>query len=433
VNLSEALAYLDAHINLEVLPQGDPGVARSLDRMRSLVAALGDPQRAYPVLHLTGTNGKGSTARMLTTLLVARGLSVGTYTSPHLERVNERLSWNDEAISDGAFAEVVEAVSLAERSLDDAPSYFELLTAAGFRWFDDIAVDAAVVEVGLGGRWDATNVADADVAVVTNVEMDHTEYLGPDRASIADVKAGIVKPGSRLVLGETDPDLAAPFLAAEPEEVWLRGREFECVDNRLAHGGRLLVLRTPHGFVHDIFLPLHGAHQGDNAAAALAASELFFGGPLAEEAVQEAFAAVRNPGRMEVVGRRPLVMLDGAHNPAGAKALAAALDEAFGVVEGRIFVVGLLGGRAPAEMLTALGVAGARLVVTCPPPSPRALPAGEVADAARALGTEAIAAPSVEAALDRALAAAAEEDAVIVTGSLYVVGAARPLLRKRFA
>ncbi|MBV9284889.1 MAG: bifunctional folylpolyglutamate synthase/dihydrofolate synthase, partial [Acidimicrobiia bacterium] len=397
-------------------------------RVARLTELMGEPQRTYPVLHLTGTNGKGSTARILTQLLVAKGLSVGTYTSPHLERFNERIAWNGEPISDAAFVEIIETVASIERVMEEAPTVFEILTAAAFRWFADVAVDAGVIEVGLGGRWDATNIADGQVAVVTNVSLDHAETIGPTLADIATEKAGIVKPDSTLVLGEPDPALAEIFRAAGPAEVWERDHDFGCEVNRLAHGGRLLDLRTPGAAYADVYLPLHGAHQGENAAIALAAAEAFFGAPLDGEVVEEAFAAVNVPGRLEVVGRQPLVILDGAHNPAGAMAAAEAIAEEFGSAAGKVLVVGFLQGKDPMEMLQALDASDARLVVACPAPSPRTLPPPEVVDAARALGIESEAANSVPEALARALATSADEDLVLVTGSLYVVGAARAAL-----
>jgi dihydrofolate synthase/folylpolyglutamate synthase len=391
---------------------------------------MADPQRTYPVIHLTGTNGKGSTARILTALLVAKGLSVGTYTSPHLERFNERMAWNGEPISDAAFVEVIESVAQVEQVLENPPTVFEILTAAAFRWFADIVVDAAVVEVGLGGRWDATNVADGQVAVVTNVSLDHAETIGPTLVDIATEKSGIVKPDSTLVLGETDPVLSQIFRDAGAREVWERGRDFECEDNYLAHGGRLLNVRTPGAEYRDLYLPVHGAHQGDNTALALAAAEAFFGGPLEQELVEEALAAVKIPGRLEVVDRHPLTVLDGAHNPAGAAAAGEAIAEEFGDASGLILVVGLLQGREPIEMLDALGVRRARLLVACPAPSPRTLDPAELAAAGRAFGVEVETAASVPEALARALALAAPEDLVLVSGSLYVVGAARAALTK---
>ena len=460
---AEALVWLEDHINLEAIVAGR--MEPSLDRMRLLCGLMGDPQSAYPVVHLTGTNGKGSTTRMATALLAAQGLVVGAYTSPDLERVNERLARAQgrihaiedaggaaaaegngteapvvgsraalpvlEPISDDDLAAVLEAVASLEPFLDGRPTRFEILTAAAFRWFADEAVDAAVVEVGMGGLFDATNVADGQVAVVTNVSLDHEDILGPRLEDIAGEKAGIIKPGSILVLGETSEALAPVFRQAGAERVWELGHHFGITADRVAVGGRLMSLRTPGGEYDDVFLPVHGAHQSTNAALAVMAAEAFFGGPLPEEVVAEAFAGLRLPGRMEVMGRRPLVLLDGAHNVAGARAAAATVAEEFGGGNGLIAVVGMLQGRDPVQMLEALGLATARVVVACPAPSPRTLPAADVALAARALGVEAWEEQTVAAAVEAALAAAGEDDRILVTGSLYVVGAARTALRSR--
>jgi len=397
------------------------------------MALMGEPQRAAPVIHLTGTNGKGSTAQIATRLLAAQGLTVGTYTSPHLERVNERISRNGEPIPDDELVEVIASVAALEPLMDEPPTYFEILTAAAYRWFADVAVDAMVVEVGLLGRWDATNVADGSVAVVTNVGLDHTEYAGPSLLDIAREKAGIVKPGATLVLGETDPDVADVFRAEGAAALWEREVDFTCIENNLAVGGRMLDIRTPGAVYSELFLPLHGAHQGDNAAAALTAVEAFFGGaPLEPELVQQAFDDVVMPGRFEVVHRQPLVVLDGAHNVPGAEVLRGVLDDDFTTEGERLLVVGFLQGRDPEDMLDALGVDDVRLVVACTPPSPRAVPAREVADAAERLGATATVVPDVARAVRRALDEAEMEDVVLVTGSLYVVGAARmQLVRQR--
>ena len=427
----DALDFLDAHLNLETV-SARRALTPSLDRIRLLAEYMGDPQGQYPVIHVTGTNGKTSTAAIATSLLKAKGLAVGTYTSPHLERVNERLQWNGDPIADDAFADVIAEVAQFERLLgDERPTYFELVTAAAFRWFADIAVDVAVVEVGLGGTWDATNVADGRIAVITNVGIDHVEYLGPTREGIAREKSGIVKPGSTLILGETDPSLAEIFDAAGANETWRRGEDFACLSNRLAVGGRVLDLRTPAARYDDVFLALHGAHQGENAACALAAVEAFFAAPVEEDLVAEGMATATSPGRMEVMGRHPLCILDGAHNPAGARAAAETLDETFADAGSRILVLGLLHGRDPDEMLAAYATANVRLVVACPPPSNRALPAAEVAAAAARAGIAAVEARNVEEAIDRAVAAAEPEELILITGSLYVVGAARTALRTR--
>jgi len=427
----ELVAWLDEHTNYEL---GMPTrlAAPTLDRIRALCRLLGDPERACPVIHVTGTNGKGSTARILTELLLANGLTVGTYTSPNLAVVNERLARDNEPISDDDLAGVLSSLALLEPLLPERPTRFELLTAAAFSWFADVAVDVAVVEVGLGGRWDATNVVEPDVAVVTNVSYDHVEVLGPTLTDIAAEKAGIVKAGCRLIVGETVPELLEVFLAAAARapaaETWVRGTDFACEASTVAVGGRLLDLRTPGAAYPEVFLALHGRHQADNAAAALAAAEAFFGAPLSRRAVDHALGAVRVPGRIEVVGRAPLVVLDGAHNVAGAEALARALAEEFTPAGETVAVIGMLEGRDPSAVLDALAPAGVRTVVACTAPSPRALPASAIAEAAGALGIHALRAPSAIDALALARARVGPDAMIVVTGSLYVVAEVRSQL-----
>ncbi|HLI74686.1 MAG TPA: Mur ligase family protein [Acidimicrobiales bacterium] len=424
----ELVGWLDAHTNYE-LAMPTRLSAPTLDRMRAVCDLLDDPQLACPVIHLTGTNGKGSTAKILTELLMANGLTVGTYTSPNLARVNERITRDDDPIDDEDLAETLAALQLLEPLLPEPLNRFELLTAAAFRWFADVAVDVAVVEVGLGGRWDATNVVEPDVAVVTNVSYDHVEVLGPTLLDIATEKSGIVKPGSRLLVGETEPELAEVFLAAGRAagltEMWMRGEDFDCDAAHVAVGGRLVDLRTPAARYEEVFLPLHGVHQADNAACALAAAEAFFGGPLASEVVEQALSLVRAPGRIEIVERNPLVVLDGAHNVAGAQALARAVAEELWSGGDTVAVVGMLHGRDPSAMLEALSPAGVRTVVACPAPSPRTLPATDVAEAARAAGLRALAADSVGDAVTLAIGQVGTDGMVLVTGSLYVVAEAR--------
>jgi dihydrofolate synthase/folylpolyglutamate synthase len=430
----DARAWLDSHVNLETgvgVPAARPRGAPTLERISTLLRYLGSPELEFPTLHLTGTNGKTSTARMIAELLRGVGLRVGAFTSPHLERVNERVALDDEPIGDAELDELLYAVSLVERSVGVDPSHFEIMTAAAFRWFADEAVDVAVVEVGLGGTWDATNVIDGRVAVVTNVAVDHVEYLGPTRAQIAAEKAGIVKPGSTLVLGETDPRLGPLFDARGASRILRRDVDFGVRTNVLAVGGRLVDLFTERAAYPDIFVALHGAHQGDNAAIALATAEAFVGAPLDRGVVAAAYANVRSPGRLEVVGRQPLVILDGAHNVAGALALRDALAEAFDT-RARTLVVGLLREKEPHEMLAALGVGESEgLLVCCRPPSPRALDPAQVAKAAIDLGVDADRVEVVESVADAvstALLATPAAGQIVVTGSLYVVGAARSVL-----
>lgn len=430
MQLSSALRYLDAHTNLEATAGRVEGL--SLDRMKRLVEVLGDPQSAYPVVHITGTNGKGSVARMVTRLLKAQGLSVGTYASPHLERINERVAWDGDAIDDDSLGHAIGAIAAVEGLAGVIPSYFEILTAAAFGWFAEVAVDVAVVEVGMLGRWDATNVVDASVAVCTNVGRDHTDGSPGWRQAIAEEKAGIVTPGLTdvLVLGETDPDLLAVFAAAGAIETWRRDVDFGVAADRVAVGGRLVDLRTPDAHHEDVYLPVHGAHQSENASAAVAAAEAFLGRGQSASVVEEAFAELTLPGRFEVLRRHPTVVVDAAHNPEGAASAAATLAEDMTLPGSVLMVVGLLAGRDPAEILAALGASDAGLLVVCAPDSPRALPTSEVAAAASRLGAVVEVVADPVDALHRALSVATEDDLVLVAGSLYVAGPVRAAVRE---
>lgn len=428
MDLAEALAYLDQHASYDTTGRVE---SPTIARISRLMEVMGEPQRAYPVIHITGTNGKGSTTQMITRLLMAHGLSVGTYTSPHLERLNERISRNAEPISDDEFAEQITALADLELVAGVRPTYFELVTAAAFRWFADIAVDVAVIEVGMLGRWDATNVADAQVAVLTNVSMDHNEYAGPTRADIAREKSGIVKPTSAVVIGETDPELVEIFRDAGGAADLVRGDDFDVLENQLALGGRLVDLRTPTTIYPEVFVPLHGRHQADNAVVALTAVEAFFAAPVADELVREGFAEVVMPGRFEVLGHQPLVIVDGAHNPAGADVAAQVFFEDFDPAGMRYLVVGCLKTRDVRELLSALRADEFDVVLTCTAPSPRGLPSADVATAATELGCdEVIRCNTTEEACAKAIKLAGIDDAILVAGSLYVVGAARPAIRR---
>ncbi|MEQ9161998.1 MAG: Mur ligase family protein, partial [Ilumatobacter fluminis] len=242
MDYESALAYLDEHASYDKTGRVD---SPSVEPISRLASAMGDPHLAQPVIHVTGTNGKGSTVQIISRLLMAQGLTVGTYTSPHLERVNERIKRNGEPISDEEFGEVIAGIADMEAITGVRPTYFEAVTAAAFRWFADVAVDVAVIEVGMLGRWDATNIVDAQVAVVTNIALDHTEFAGPTTVDIAREKAGIIKPGSAAIIGETEPDLVQIFRDEGGATTMVRGDDFETVDNSLAIGGRALDLRTP--------------------------------------------------------------------------------------------------------------------------------------------------------------------------------------------
>jgi dihydrofolate synthase/folylpolyglutamate synthase len=426
--LDDALEWLDSHIDFESKMPNRRALP-TLDRMRALMTVLGDPQESIPSVHVTGTNGKGSTSAMVTALMMAQGLSVGTYTSPNLHRVSERLAYNGEPIDDDSFLGVLTELASIEPMLEERPTRFELLTAAAWSWFADDAVDAMVVEVGLGGTWDSTNVLRGDVALLTNFSYDHTDVLGPTLEGIAEDKSGIIEEGSVVVVGETRADLLAIVEAHAARvgaaAVWVAGRDFGCEDNRVAVGGRLVTLWTPGGRYEDVLVPLHGAHQGTNAACALAATEAFFGRALNQAVVEEGFGIVRVPGRLEVVGRRPLLLVDGAHNVAGMTALGLALAEEFAVEGNSVAVVGMLSGRDPSAMLAALAPSAVSTVVACQPDSPRALPASDLADAGRALGMTVHEEPSVHDALALARGLVNARGLIVVTGSMYTVGAAR--------
>ncbi len=419
----------------------------SLDRIARLVELLGDPQRAYPVVHITGTNGKSSTARIAESLLRSAGLRTGLLTSPHLHSVRERIVLDGEPVDVerflGAYDEIAPYLELvdAESVARGGPrmSFFEVITGLAYAVFADAPVDVAVVEVGMGGTWDATNVADGAVAVVTPIGLDHTDYLGPTVADIAREKAGIVKPGAVAVLAEQPADAASVLLArcaGEEVPVLREGIEFGLVRRDVAVGGQLVDLRSQSRIYEGLLLPLHGEHQAHNAAAALAAVEALLGGTdLDPEVVAEGIAAVRVPGRLEVVRRSPTVLVDAAHNPHGAAALATALDESFGFSH-LVAVVGVLGDKDAAGILTALDQAVDEVVVTRSR-SPRAMPEDELrAVAEPILGEERVhEEPDVRAALDTAMRLADEADSyghggtgVLVTGSVVTVAEARSIL-----
>jgi dihydrofolate synthase/folylpolyglutamate synthase len=425
----EALSYLDEHASYEKTGRVE---SPSLDNINTFMDLMGQPHLSYPVIHITGTNGKGSTTQIITQLLIAHGLQVGTYTSPHLEALTERISRNNEPISEQDFADCVAAIADIEVIGGVRPSYFEVMTAAAFRYFADTAVDVAVIEVGMLGRWDATNVVNSSVAVITNIALDHTEFAGPRLEDIAFEKVGISKPGSVLVVGDTNEELRKIWNAAESAAVLLRGNDFEISENELAVGGRMIDVRTERAVYKELPLPLHGQHQGDNASIALTAVEEFFGNVLDIEVVREGFAAVRMPGRFEVLGRAPLVVIDGAHNPAGADVCAQVFFDDFSPEGKRILVVGALKGRDPQMLLSALRADEFDAVICCTAPTPRGIGANDLASTAKQMGCEqVVVCETVESACDKALNIAREEDAVLVAGSLYVVGSARTFLRRK--
>jgi dihydrofolate synthase/folylpolyglutamate synthase len=436
LNFGDALVHLDEHINLEATLDGPKAGAvhgLSLDRMRGIVEVLGDPQASAPVIHVTGTNGKGSTSRMITALLGAHGLTVGTYASPHLESITERIRRNAESISEEDFGDIVGEIAALEPMFPERPSYFDLLTAAAFAWFAREAVEVMVLEVGMLGRYDSTNVASADVAVITNVGRDHTDFRGDWRRAIAEEKAGIIEDRSAVVIGETDPELVEVFRAEGGSMHWVRDEHFGVRSSLVALGGRHADLYTPGSRLEELYLPLHGAHQVDNASIAVASVEAFFGRPLDRDVVQEALRSLEIPGRFEVVDRAPLIVLDMAHNPDGAEAVADTYTSEFHPEGGLTLVVGMLGGRDPDETLAPLLALRPRRVICTRADSPRSVPAADIAAAvARGLGdhvAEVRTVDDVDGAVRRAVDLVGDDEALLVTGSTYVVGAARATLR----
>ncbi len=428
MNIVEALAWLDARLDHE---KSSAGIAAgrvdglSLEPMRELMALLGDPQQSLPFVHVTGTNGKGSVVAMITSMLRSHGLSVGTYTSPHLDRLNERIARDGEPIADQDLAEVLSGIAAVEGLCDTRPSWFEVMTAAALRWFAEAPVDVAVVEVGLLGRYDATNVIDATVAVITSVGGDHTDFAPGWEQTVAAEKAGIIGPDSTAVLGAVDPRLVPLFRSEGPATLIRLGEEFHVDGDRLAVGGHVIDVRTSRSTYEDLVVPLHGSHQAANAAVSLATVEEFFDRPVPDDVVTEAFASLELPGRFEIVSHHPLVVLDGAHNPDALEQLADTVEAEFKPVGSRIVVLGQLAGRDPDAALAAVARMRPDLVICCSLEGDRGVPASMLAAACDRAGLSSEIVADPQAAVTRALAVAAEEDFVVVTGSFRIIAPAR--------
>ncbi|WP_051950693.1 bifunctional tetrahydrofolate synthase/dihydrofolate synthase [Actinacidiphila yeochonensis] len=422
----------------------------SLVRIQALMDVLGDPQRAFPSIHITGTNGKTSTARMIERLLLTFELRTGRYTSPHVQSVTERISLDGVPVSAERFVEIHRDiqpyVDLVDSRQEHRMSFFEVVTGMAYAAFADAPVDVAVVEVGMGGTWDATNVVDGQVAVVTPIALDHTDRLGDTPGKIAGEKSGIIKEGAVVVLAQQPVDAAKVLLrqAAEKDATVAReGAEFGVLHRELAVGGQLLTLKGLGGEYPDVFLPLHGEHQAHNAAVALAAVEAFFGvgsvhqRTLDLDTVRTAFAAVTSPGRLEVVRRSPTVLLDAAHNPAGALVTAAAVSEVFDFTH-LVGVIAPSGDKDVRGLLEAFEPVLTEVVLTRNS-TPRSMDVDELAAlAVEVFGEERVQVePRLDDALEAAVTLAEEEGAyagagVLVTGSVVTVGEARLLLgRKR--
>ena len=430
MNYDQAVAYVDRHIGLG----GEPG----LSRIEELLGLMGNPEQGYPVIHIAGTNGKTSTARMATLILVAHGLTTGTFTSPHLERIEERLAVNGRIATSEEFALAISDVAafadLREGAGGVPNNYFELTAAAAFAFFADQAVNAAVVEVGLGGRLDATNVVDAEVCVVTSIGRDHTEFLGEDLGSIAREKLAIAGPTSILVTGPL-PDPAAEAATAKARELGIQhrsyGSDFDIESYERGVGGWLCTIRGAETTYEDIFLPVHGRYQLTNLAVAVASAEALVGRKLNAEALNDAAAVTSIPGRMEPLAANPFVMIDGAHNADGVQSLVESLLEEYPTTKWQI-VIGAMGEKNVDLMVERLAPIASGFVTT-------QLDSSRAMDAEQLAGRVAKSAPEVpvlvserpEFGLDMARAEAGQEGAVLVTGSLYLVGEVRTLLANR--
>ena len=442
LSAEEAAKEVYAHI-LSRAPEHD--FEPTLDRVREACALLGDPETTFRVIHVTGTNGKTSTSRMIERLVRAHGLRTGRFTSPHLTSVRERIAIDGEPISAAHFVEVWQEVAPTIHIVDTrsrqrggpSMSFFEVLTVMAFAAFADAPVEVAVVEVGMGGSWDATNVATGEVAVITPISRDHERWLGYELSGIASEKAGIIKPGATAVIAAQREEVEGVLLdAAEANHAQLRreGIDLEVISRRVAVGGQMISLGTTMGLYPDLYLPLHGEYQAHNALLALAAVEALLsdGDALDPEIVGAAFAAVDSPGRLEVVRTSPTILVDAAHNPAGVEALVGAIEEAFDFTR-LVGVVGILEDKDAESLLSALEPLLAEIVITRSS-SMRALEVADLAEiAVEVFGEDRVhAVERLDDAIDLAVQRAEGEQpygsGVLVTGSVTMAAEARILL-----
>jgi dihydrofolate synthase/folylpolyglutamate synthase len=420
----------------------------SLDRIAAFTELLGEPQRTYPVVHLTGTNGKTSTSRMVDTLIRALDLRTGRFTSPHVESMTERISLDGQPLTEEQFVDAYNEVAAIARLVDEDSlhplSFFEMVVGMAYATFATAPVDAAVIEVGMGGSWDATNVADASVAVILPIAVDHASYLGARPVDIAREKAGIIKPGSRVVCAKQDDDVAAVVAERAAEvgaTVYWEGQDFGVTQRVPAVGGQMLRIQGLRAEYDEVFLPLYGAHQGQNAAVALAAVEAFVGDdPMDADLLRAAFEEVTSPGRLEIIRRSPAIVLDAAHNPHGAEAVVDALEDSF-TFSPLIGVVGVMSDKDYEAVLAVFEPAMAAIVCT-QNSSSRSLPADRLGEVARGIfGFDRVyVAPRLDDAIEQAATLAEEggvfgeaigSGGVLITGSVVTVGEARGMLKRR--
>ncbi len=418
----------------------------TLERIAALVDILGSPQLTYPTIHIGGTNGKTTTSRMIDSLLFEMGLRTGRFTSPHLESYLERIAINTQPIDAKAlifsFNDISAYLDLMDTKFEHPISFFEAITALAFAAFAEHPIDVGVIEVGMGGLWDATNVVDADVSVIMPIGLDHTEYLGETLTEIAQTKAGIIKDSGFVVLAQQEPECAVELLkqaALVGADVAREGIEYSVISRSIAVGGQLLTIQGAKDVYTDIFIPLHGKHQASNAAAALVAVEAFFGDQeLDIEAVRAGFANVTSPGRCEVVHRDPTIILDAAHNPHGASALADTIQSEF-TFDDVIGIFAPMGDKDVRGILLELEQVMDSVIVTANS-SPRAMKVNELElIAAEIFGIDRVfSADSLTEAIDKAIKDSIRplsEDTIgiLITGSVVTAGEARTILRKKFA
>jgi dihydrofolate synthase/folylpolyglutamate synthase len=421
-------------------------IAPTLERISALVDMLGSPQLTYPTIHIGGTNGKTTTSRMVDSLLFEMGLRTGRFTSPHLESYLERICINGQPIDAKelifSFNDISPYLDLMDTKFDNPISFFEAITALAFAAFAEHPIDVGVIEVGMGGQWDATNVVDADVSVIMPIGLDHMEYLGNTIAEIATTKAGIIKEQGFVVLAQQEPEAAVELLRRAAEvgaDVAREGLEYSIDSRAIAVGGQLISITGLRGHYDDIFLPLHGKHQASNAAAALIAVEAFFGEQdLDIDAVRAGFANVTSPGRCEIVHRDPTIILDAAHNPHGAKAIAETIQSEF-TFDDVTGIVALMADKDALGILQALEPIMNQIIVTTNSAA-RSMSVGDLeALATQVFGADRVfAQPTLSDAIDKAIKDSVrplsdESLAILITGSVVTVGEARTAVRKRYA
>jgi dihydrofolate synthase/folylpolyglutamate synthase len=421
-------------------------IAPTLERIQALVDALGSPELSYPTIHIGGTNGKTTTSRMVDSLLFSMGLRTGRFTSPHLETYRERIAINGQPIDPKelifAYNDIAAYFDFIDSRFDNPVSFFEAVTALAFAAFAEHPIDIGIIEVGMGGEWDATNVVKADVSVITPIGLDHMEYLGNSLVEIATTKAGIIKEGGFAVLAQQEPDVAVELLRKAAEvgaDVAREGLEYSVLSRAVAVGGQLVTIQGLKGVYDDIFIPLHGKHQASNAAAALVAVEVFFGdNELDIDAVREGFAQVSSPGRCEVIHRDPTIILDAAHNPHGSVALVETIESEFTFDE-VIGVVGVMGDKDAKGILINFEKFMDSIVVT-KNSSPRAMEVSDLELLAREIfGADRVySAPDLDSAIEKAIKDSVrplsdETLGIVITGSVVTVGEARTYVNNKFA